>query len=225
MDPLADPSSNSWRTPSPLDWFRDSWPSWFDIFSDWLLAWTGLPRYESFDVSENEIAASAEREVLGYTGFVKVAHGLLNHGTLPAATKLQVMTAMRHANAGTQLPLAWEMILRSRTSSIQDRTRECVVDACTAAETALAEAVGGTLLGGDVTQLAMERIIKQAGGVYELAILARDLTLIDKESVSEVRKLAESRNKALHRGASMERAAANKALKTATGICQRVLPI
>ena len=226
MDPLSENGDGIFLRVWPLGWLRSGWSEWFGIFNDWLLAWRRYPREEPQAVDTTQIHAAAERAALGMTGYVSASVSITNHGSLKASTRSEVRAAIRCANQVRTLPVPSEMILRAHTALLLGRYRECLIDACTAAEAALTEAVKTAFSGPAIRSDALETVVKRAGGVRGLAELARDLGLIEIAMLTSVqKKLAEPRNRAVHYGATTDRETADNALATSFNLCEAVWPL
>lgn len=133
--------------------------------------------------------------------------------------------AIAGANRQTRPPEEHLLLRDSRTAAARDDYRKAVIDATTAAEVALAQAIRTRLDRAPDTD-AVERVMRTASGsagLYDLAVAlgvevgVRRGRLIDQ--------LAAARNSAVHRGVEPTLSEMRNALTTASAIVSTVSPI
>jgi hypothetical protein len=100
-----------------------------------------------------------------------------------------------------------------------------VIDACTAAESALSERIQVELTRRSVPADARKTVTDQANGVVGLSQLANSLQLSLPVSIGKIRaQLAGARNRAVHQGDTLTEEAATAALRLAQDLVKTVSP-
>jgi len=211
----------------PLDWLRLAWPPWFEFVQDWICAWTGLIR-ELQDGEETRpfIDAAAERVGVEHPGTATVRIEIASHGPQPAASAEQLRAAFICATHAYRIPASIELLKQAQSAHLHGRYRQCVIDACTAAEASISERVQAELMRRSVPTDARERITRQAGGVVELSQLARSMGLslpVSLKAISD--RLAGPRNLAVHVGSPLDAKTATAAFPLARQLVNAVNPL
>jgi hypothetical protein len=104
--------------------------------------------------------------------------------------------------------------------------RGCVIDACTAAETAISMRISEELAASGVVKNASEMIVRNANGIIGLYRLASQIGLVFNESQHQVQSgLATSRNAAVHRGEIPDDKQAREALRVAKSLVDVAKPL
>lgn len=128
------------------------------------------------------------------------------------------------AGAGAVLPTEWQYLRGARSWLNAGQTRRAVIDACTAAEIALANQVHHLLSATD--EVVIRELLMRCNGIADVAKLARAIggkeATASRKQVEE--QLASVRNRAVHAGYEPEHEEASQALKAATDVVERVLP-
>lgn len=211
-----------------VDWLRVAWPPWFELARDWLCAWTGLVRGQVYSSeSPRIIDAAAERYGIERPGSVQIGTSIASHGQVfPAASADQVRAAFLCATNGTSVPVAFDLLMDAQTAHLHGRYRQCVIDACTAAEASLSERIQNNLANGAVPSDARETITKQTDGVVGLARLAVSMGVsvpVSSNAISH--RLAGPRNMAVHVGSSLDGETATAAFRLARELVLAVNPL
>ncbi|WP_063059157.1 hypothetical protein [Nocardia sienata] len=129
------------------------------------------------------------------------------------------------AGAGAQLPGEWQYIRRARSWLQAGQRRQATIDACTAAEIALANQVR-RLLDGTAAQVVQE-LLDRCNGIVDIVKLVRAIG--GKEATTSVnsvdQRLAKVRNRAAHAGYEPQHEEAAKAVDVAVEIVEHALPL
>jgi hypothetical protein len=128
------------------------------------------------------------------------------------------------AGAGAVLPAEWQYIRDARSWLNAGQTRRAVLDACTAAEIALANQVHHLL--GTTDEVVIEELLLRCNGIADVAKLVRRVggpdATASRKQVEE--RLAKVRNRAAHGGYEPDHEEASQALKAAIDVVERYLP-
>ncbi|MFI6309733.1 hypothetical protein ACIBEK_06275 [Nocardia fusca] len=129
------------------------------------------------------------------------------------------------AAAGSELPAEWQYIRRARSWLRADQHRQAAIDACTAAEIALANQVRRLLAG--TTDLVVQELLDRCNGIVDIVRLVRKLG--GNEATASVngtdQRLAKIRNLAAHAGYQPQREEAVKAVDFAVEIVELAFPL
>ena len=133
--------------------------------------------------------------------------------------------AFARANDNRRPPEAHLLLRDSRAAADRRDNRKAVIDAATAVEVALGEAIRDRLVSApDATSI--ERLLRNSSGVIELFDLAVALGVEPGVSVGQVAgQLAGARNAAVHRGQQPTAAETTAAQQTASAIVGAVCPL
>lgn len=128
------------------------------------------------------------------------------------------------AGAGAVLPTEWRYLREARSWLNAGQTRRAVIDACTAAEIALANQVHHLLDRTD--EVVIQELLLRCNGIADVAKLVRTIggseATASRKQVEE--RLASVRNRAVHAGKEPEPEEASQALKVATDVVERIRP-
>ncbi|MDE1675280.1 hypothetical protein [Nocardia gipuzkoensis] len=126
--------------------------------------------------------------------------------------------------AGTKaaLPEEWQYLREARSWLNAGQTRRAVIDACTAAEIALAHQVHDMLSGTD--KVVIQQLLDLCHGVADVAQVVRKIggTTASRNQVEQ--KLANVRNRAAHAGAEPQREETTQAVMVAADIVEHARP-
>jgi hypothetical protein len=141
------------------------------------------------------------------------------------STVAEIRGAFALASRQCHLPLMYAMLSRARTAFAHGEMRQSVIDACTAAEVALAEPVRAWMEEASGPSETVEKVLGHSGIVelFRLYVsLGGRLAVHEKRLMSQ---LAEPRNRATHAGASPGLDEARRALDTASAIVSDAVPL
>ncbi len=211
----------------PLDWLRGSWPDWFDIAQDWLRGWNNIYLHRSENKPSFEwVDSAAEWQTGAKRAKASVSHSVISYGTQKSASEVQLKAAFHCASDNVRLPTAHRFIQRAYASRMEQDLRGCVVDACTAAETAISIRINEELAASGVGKNASEMIVRNANGIIGLYRLGAQFGLAFSESQSKVQSgLAALRNAAVHRGEYPNDEQARRALTIAMSLVGSAKPL
>jgi len=128
------------------------------------------------------------------------------------------------AGAGAVPPTEWQYLRDAQSWLNAGEARRAVIDACTAAEIALANQVHHLLTGTD--EVVIRELLLRCNGIADVAKLVRKIggsaATASRKQIEE--QLARVRNRAAHAGKEPDHEEASQALKAATDVAERVLP-
>lgn len=140
---------------------------------------------------------------------------------VPDSSTLQLCLEL--AGARREIPTEWQYLRDARSWLQTEQMRRAVIDACTAAEIALANQVY-ELLNNTETRVIQE-LLARCTGIADVAKLVRSLggATASRKQIEE--QLASVRNRAAHAGQEPSREEATSALKAATDVVENVRPL
>ncbi len=202
--------------PNQLSGFGRAFDAWFSIVRDWICAWSGQVRDRDRHRDECHIHATIRnKRQAGLYGSGVTLGSVLVVGER-AATRDEVIAAFDCASANYRLPLHHTLLQRAQSDAMVGNYRRAVIDACTATEVSLGNAVRRTLKSNSVPDETAKNTLRQVTGVVELFRLF--VILGARPSVSEgrvINQLAQPRNEAAHAGDSSTLERARNAIETA----------
>jgi hypothetical protein len=202
--------------------------AWLVRAEAWLDAWTGTIRQPVMKVGTPLIRAALPTDEGGLAG---VAAG----GPVPVvirgqrwATPEEVMAGFAAASGELDVPLAHTIFRRSLVEFYAGESRLCVIDACSAAEIALATALTGHLRARGLPEAEIEQLLRLASGIADSYPTYRDIVAAGQSAVSRgqvIDQLANPRNRAVHAGEHPDEAIARRAIETAGLLVQEAVPL
>jgi HEPN domain-containing protein len=202
--------------------------AWLVRAEAWLDAWTGAIRQPVTKIGTPLIRAALPADGGGLAG---VASG----GPVPVvirgqrwATREEVTAGFAAASDELDIPLAHTIFRRSRVEYYAGEYRLCVIDACSAVETALGAALTAKLRAHRLTSVQTEQLLRLASGIAEAFPVYRELVAAGQAAVSRNRvidQLANPRNRAVHAGEYLDENVARRAIETAGLIVQEAVPM
>jgi hypothetical protein len=194
---------------------------WVATAFDWLCAWSGQLRHSQLSLEEGHLYARDRGAVYGSDHTIKA---MMAFGQRPSTVD-EIRGAFTLASRKYELPLTYAMLSRARTAFAHGEMRQSVIDACTAAEVALAVPVRRWMEDASGPSEAVEKVLGRSGIVelFRLYVaMGGQLTIHEKRLMNQ---LAEPRNRATHAGVAPERNEAQRALEIASAIISGVLPL
>ncbi|MFE4457832.1 hypothetical protein ACFROC_10800 [Nocardia tengchongensis] len=139
----------------------------------------------------------------------------------PDATVLE--RCFRLAAHNSVPPSPWSYLRQGRSWLKAGEARRAVIDACTAAEIALADQVRQLL--ADTDTKVVEQLLDRCKGIADVASLVRQNggTTASRKAIEE--QLAKIRNEAAHAGKEPDGATAARAVEVAQEVVERVWPL
>ena len=201
--------------------------SWFNMARDWIASWSGQPRLldritrsaptigVSYGLSPRHLWQASEPPTV-----------IFNVGLRPA-TGEQVRAGFRMAGLGTAAPLHRTLLLDARETLLLGDTRRAVIDAGSAVEVALAEALMNSAKPHKMPRTFVEESILQANGAVGLVKLYTSLGLgpLPVSANRIMNQLAGPRNRAAHSGSSPTAQEASRAISVALSVIDAALPM
>ncbi|MFI6960033.1 hypothetical protein ACIBJI_42025 [Nocardia sp. NPDC050408] len=214
-------------------------PAWWERLEMWLDTFTELDllrhrRAHSVRLEPNFSAFSYPRDSDDFPNRVnwkKVDMDWINWRThektfIPPAIEIpdhDVLTrCFRLAGEGAELPAEWQYMREARSWLNAGQTRHAVIDACTAAEIALAYQVHQLLAG--TSTMVIEQLLKRCNGIANVADIVRKNggTTASRNDVEG--RLAKLRNSAAHAGNEPTHEQAKTAVAVAAAILGHARP-
>lgn len=195
---------------------------WFRIVQEWVAAWTRVP-LRDFDTSrdpalhilikDHHLTGSASR---GRTIYIEAR----------PLGQAQLKDAFRRASRDEQVPLAHRMLLYAKDAQTGGDLRKAVIDAATAVEIAVADAIRVHLVREGVPTTSIKKGIDKANGVVKLCKLhERLIGSLPLPWGKLANDLAGVRNSAAHEGRAPNEQEARTARKHAKKIVQVLQPL
>ena len=201
---------------------------WLLRVEAWLDMWTGAIRQPVTRIGTPLIRAALPSEDGGLAG---VAAG----GSVPVvirgqrwATPEEVTASFAAASSELDVPLAYTILRRSLVEFHAGENRLCFIDACSAAEIALAAALTAHLRAHGLTDAETEQLLRVGSGIAEAFPVYRQLIVGGQSAVSRKRvidQLANPRNRAVHAGEHPDETVAERALETAALLVGEAVPL
>lgn len=202
--------------------------AWLVRAEAWLDAWTGAIRQPVTRVGTPLIRAALPSDDGGLAG---VATG----GPVPVvirgqrwATPEEVTAGFAAASSKLDLPLAHTMLRRSLVELHAGDYRLCVIDACSAAEIALNDAITARLRAHGLAEAETEQLLRLGSGIAEAFPVYRQLVAAGQSAVSRnwvIDQLANPRNRAVHAGEHPDEAVVQRVIETAGLLVQEAVPL
>lgn len=198
--------------------------NWLEIARSWIGCWTKSPQSSLVRHVHSETKGIYRKDGKWARFSVLGDRPLFVTGAYLVEPEV-IGAAFMAASAQLRLPVGHEMLTRALTNHRLGDNRTCVIDACSAAEMALAasvRAVIGELAMDDKTR---EKILSSASGVVEvfrLFLVAHGSAVSMAQVVDQ---LAGPRNSAAHDGVQPTDQVATRALRTANLLLQEASPL
>jgi HEPN domain-containing protein len=144
------------------------------------------------------------------------------------ATPEEVTAGFAAASSKLDLPLAHTMLRRSLVELHAGDYRLCVIDACSAAEIALNDAITARLRAHGLAEAETEQLLRLGSGIAEAFPVYRQLVAAGQSAVSRNRvidQLANPRNRAVHAGEHPDEAVVQRVIETAGLLVQEAVPL
>lgn len=204
--------------------------SWLELVTDWLAVWSGQPVHqrlpsEALKISGEQLELWATVE--DATQFARIeGRGPVSLMPLPGepVSYGQWKRATEFATNGTPPPLQYLLLRQAHQELFREESRRSVVEAGTAAELALSEALHAELCAIGGQQLA-EAVLASVRGIGALSELAWRAGLC-MSSPDEIRsKLAGPRNRAAHKAEDPSHEVAQQAVDVAEDVVQGLITL
>lgn len=197
--------------------------AWFRNARAWICAWTGdtmAPTRATHDATLSWIQPDGVPTAYGGRIEIKMM------GDVTGATTAQLGDAFERAGTGDTLPLAWQLLQVARDNLFMSEHRRAAIDACSAAEVAIADALRG-LSPPLLNEEQLNRALRLASGVVEAADLytfvAGPTLPVHWRKLSD--QLAKRRNDAVHAGAPLSHEQAVNAVAVARQLVEALTPV
>jgi HEPN domain-containing protein len=202
--------------------------AWLVRAEAWLDVWTGTIREPVMRVGTPLVRAALPGDDGGLAGL-----GI--GGPVPVvisgqrwATPEEVAASFVAASAKLDVPLAYTVLRRALVEFYAGEYRLCVIDACSAAEIALAAALTVHLRAHGLPDAEIEQLLRLGSGIAEAFPVYRQFVPAAQSAVSRNRvidQLANPRNRAVHAGEHPPEAVAKRALETAARLVGEAVPL
>jgi hypothetical protein len=182
---------------------------WWALTTDWLAAWVGEP--PGNDMSLPRLVHPLDAEVPEQpapAGFMML-YGLAGEAHASGA---QFGRALQLAGESAELPAAYSLLLRAGSAHALNEHRVTVMEACSAAEVAVGDAVERALTNSGCPVAFVEGVVRRARGIRSAHGVLLELDVPCGVEKGDVTRLAQMRNAAAHGASRIDWAAAHDAL-------------
>lgn len=204
-------------------------PAWWDRLEMWLDTFTDLdllhhgryrldpdtPEFSAYVRNTDGTVVRVPWRTHGGTFVVPPDGDVPDHEILTRCFRL--------AGDKTELPAEWQYLREARSWLNAEQTRHAVIDACTAAEIALAYQI--TQLANGTSKAVIEQLLKRCNGIASLADVVRKIGGTTASASDVTERLARLRNSAAHTGNPPTPEAAEAAVAVAAAILGHARPL
>lgn len=209
--------------------FGDELAVWWKSMCDWLDVLT-LQDFASLKRAQRSILNESVQMWSGNSAGVRtagVSYQVLTGGIhhVEVLDEHQLQAALDLAARGTQPDPEWLFMRDARSLLNADEYRRAVIDACTAAELAVTALIDRKFDDDGTSQAERTREFGAHHGLSKLTKLHKKRNASGRLPKQLVEKVGAPRNKAAHKGATLSKAEAETAIKTAAEVVGIAFPL